>query len=198
MEEILQSIRKIIAEDDTAPKDAAAKPSEPDEPGGSDVLELTEVVKEDGTPVSAAPEAPSADILNQIDQALTVEKPVEKQAEKPVEPVAAKPPEPEKPAVAATPAPVAPPAAAVAPAPAEPLMAEAPAAAVADTFKNLRNKEDPLPPLVTTPAPAFRSGLTVEDMVTDMLRPMMKDWLDNNLPAIVERIVEREVRRLTK
>jgi cell pole-organizing protein PopZ len=35
-------------------------------------------------------------------------------------------------------------------------------------------------------------------MVMDMLRPMMKSWLDANLPVIVERIVEREVRKLIR
>ncbi|MDE3016975.1 MAG: DUF2497 domain-containing protein, partial [Pseudomonadota bacterium] len=35
-------------------------------------------------------------------------------------------------------------------------------------------------------------------MVEQMLRPLMKSWLDVNLPPIVERIVEREVKKLTK
>jgi cell pole-organizing protein PopZ len=31
-----------------------------------------------------------------------------------------------------------------------------------------------------------------------MLRPMLKDWLDNNLPAIVEAAVQREVERIAR
>ncbi|MFI4998568.1 MAG: DUF2497 domain-containing protein [Reyranellales bacterium] len=41
-------------------------------------------------------------------------------------------------------------------------------------------------------------GKTIEDMVKEMLRPMLKDWLDRNLPAMVERFVEREIVRLTR
>jgi cell pole-organizing protein PopZ len=39
---------------------------------------------------------------------------------------------------------------------------------------------------------------TVETLVEDMLRPMMKAWLDEHLPAIVERKVDAEIRRLTE
>ena len=41
-------------------------------------------------------------------------------------------------------------------------------------------------------------GKTIEELVKEMLRPMLKDWLDRNLPAVVERYVEREVVRLTR
>lgn len=44
-----------------------------------------------------------------------------------------------------------------------------------------------------------RSGETsLEGMTRDLLRPMLKDWLDNNLPPIVEAMVEREITRITK
>lgn len=44
-----------------------------------------------------------------------------------------------------------------------------------------------------------RSGETsLEGLVRDMLRPMLKDWLDSNLPPIVEAMVEREITRITK
>ncbi len=42
------------------------------------------------------------------------------------------------------------------------------------------------------------SGNTLEDVVRDMLRPMLKDWLDKNLPAIIERQVSRELEKMTK
>lgn len=41
-------------------------------------------------------------------------------------------------------------------------------------------------------------GRTLEDIVTDLLRPLVKEWLDANLPAIVEEKVEDEVQRLAR
>jgi cell pole-organizing protein PopZ len=41
-------------------------------------------------------------------------------------------------------------------------------------------------------------GRSLEDIVTEMLRPMIKDWLDANLPAIVEEKVEEEVQRVAR
>ncbi len=41
-------------------------------------------------------------------------------------------------------------------------------------------------------------GQTLENIVTDMLRPMIKEWLDANLPAIVEEKVEEEVQRVAR
>lgn len=44
-----------------------------------------------------------------------------------------------------------------------------------------------------------RSGETsLEGLTRDLLRPMLKDWLDTNLPPIVEAMVEREITRITK
>jgi cell pole-organizing protein PopZ len=44
-----------------------------------------------------------------------------------------------------------------------------------------------------------RSGETsLEALTRDLLRPMLKDWLDTNLPPIVEAMVEREITRITK
>ncbi len=44
-----------------------------------------------------------------------------------------------------------------------------------------------------------RSGETsLEGLTRELLRPMLKDWLDNNLPPIVEAMVEREITRITK
>jgi hypothetical protein len=41
-------------------------------------------------------------------------------------------------------------------------------------------------------------GRTLEDIVVEMLRPMVKEWLDANLPAIVEEKVEEEVQRVAR
>ncbi len=37
---------------------------------------------------------------------------------------------------------------------------------------------------------------TIEDMVREMLRPLLKEWLNSNLPHLVERVVQDEVSRL--
>ncbi len=39
-------------------------------------------------------------------------------------------------------------------------------------------------------------GVTLEDIVRDALRPMLKDWLDENLPTLIERLVSQELERL--
>ncbi len=41
-------------------------------------------------------------------------------------------------------------------------------------------------------------GRTLEDLVVEMLRPMIKDWLDTNLAQIVEEKVEEEVQRVAR
>ena len=37
----------------------------------------------------------------------------------------------------------------------------------------------------------------LEALVKDMLRPMLKDWLDQRLPEMVEELVTREIARIT-
>jgi uncharacterized protein len=39
---------------------------------------------------------------------------------------------------------------------------------------------------------------TLEDLVKEMLRPMLKSWLDDNLPRLVERIVKAEIERVSR
>jgi uncharacterized protein len=39
---------------------------------------------------------------------------------------------------------------------------------------------------------------TLEDLVKEMLRPMLKSWLDDNLPSLVERIVRVEIERVSR
>jgi hypothetical protein len=41
-------------------------------------------------------------------------------------------------------------------------------------------------------------GLTIDALVRDMLRPMLKEWLDENLPHVVERMVEKEIARISR
>jgi len=39
---------------------------------------------------------------------------------------------------------------------------------------------------------------TLEDLVHETLRPMLKSWLDENLPSVVERMVQAEIERVTR
>jgi uncharacterized protein len=43
-----------------------------------------------------------------------------------------------------------------------------------------------------------RSAELADGMVRDMLRPMVKTWLDDNLPAMVERLVRDEIQRIAR
>ncbi|MDR6290169.1 MULTISPECIES: DUF2497 domain-containing protein [Inquilinus] len=45
-------------------------------------------------------------------------------------------------------------------------------------------------------AVAVHKSQTVDDLVREMLRPLLKEWLDANLPRLVEQAVEREVSRI--
>lgn len=175
MEEILQSIRKIIADDGDEAKPDAVNGHANGSVGASDILELTDAIEEAPapTPVISAQSA-TDDILNSIDMAL------------------------------ATPAPVAAPIPAVAPTPVamndqayiDSLLSTESATAASSAFKKLAPVEAPIAPPQLSPSPVFQSGNTVEAMVMNSLRPMLKEWLDANLPKIVEHIVEREVRKL--
>jgi len=43
-----------------------------------------------------------------------------------------------------------------------------------------------------------KDGRTLEDVVRELLRPLLKEWLDQNLPRIVETKVEEEVQRIAR
>ena len=43
-----------------------------------------------------------------------------------------------------------------------------------------------------------KNARTLEDLVKEMLRPMLKSWLDDNLPSLVERIVRAEIERVSR
>ncbi len=45
---------------------------------------------------------------------------------------------------------------------------------------------------------AARSQKTFDDMAQEMLQPMLRDWLDNNLPVLVERLVREEIERVAR
>ncbi len=43
-----------------------------------------------------------------------------------------------------------------------------------------------------------KNSRTVENLIEDMMRPMIKSWLDENLPVIVERLVKAEIERVAR
>lgn len=215
MEEILQSIRSIIAEDgDTGKPAATSKPLTEEGPQGSEVLELTEMVNEDGTPLasppietpepdtleldSPLPEEPAEDVLSKID-ALTPPAPQAAPPPPPMpEPVAAEPVAmDEAPAAIEIPSPSLPPSSPVEPSPMpkDSLISDETAAVSAAALKKLAQQKDEADQAMVTSIP-LRSGETVEDLVIEALKPMLKEWLNMNLAGIVQRIVEKEVRRL--
>jgi len=173
MEEILASIRRIIADDQdsgrAAPPPIRSVP--PPEPEPEDVLDLAEL--------RPPPPAPGLDLDheevsfrepdNQIDfDAIPVD-------DEPGEPEAFEPPPPVRPAPAAAPAPAS-----------EALLSNAANASVAGAFQMLSTT-------VLTSNPR-----TLEDLVQEMLRPMLKGWLDENLPPLVERLVRQEIERIAR
>jgi cell pole-organizing protein PopZ len=44
----------------------------------------------------------------------------------------------------------------------------------------------------------IQNARTLEDLVKEMLRPMLKHWLDDNLPGMVERLVRAEIERVSR
>lgn len=172
MEDILTSIKRIIAEDaeNGAPIRARRRPAPPpvEDFVEDDVLELSEQAPE---PV-AAPEP-------------VVVEPVA------MEPMVEPAPMPMSPPVAAAAEPVAPPAPIAAP-----QAAPAPETIVSpQTAEASRAQLDSLSRLIVKPETAGAD--TLEGLVRDMLRPMLSDWLDSNLPEIVESMVAKEIARIT-
>ena len=59
-----------------------------------------------------------------------------------------------------------------------------------------RQKLDQLSSLAAS-APPVPQGNPLEEMLREMLRPVLKQWLDENLPRIVDEHVKREISRIT-
>lgn len=199
MEEILASIRRIISENDDPNAAAATKPAAaPDArpPTAEDgVLELTDMVGADGKVVNLAA-AKSAPAVNIPEPPAKEEFPT--MAEPTPEP-APKSPAAEMPADDIE-------LAASEPAPAarsnsdDSLLAAGTAAASTAAFAALaqqlgRKADDGAQP---TASLSIGSGRTLEDLVKEMLRPMLSEWLDANLPGLVERMVKREIERIVR
>jgi uncharacterized protein len=70
--------------------------------------------------------------------------------------------------------------------PARPLMSSATSAAVDSAFNTLAHTV------------LVQNARTLEDLVKDMLQPLLKSWLDDNLPGLVERLVRAEIERVSR
>ncbi len=64
-----------------------------------------------------------------------------------------------------------------------------------ETAQATRGALDALSRLLVKPEP--NTDGTLEGLVREMLRPMLSEWLDANLPAIVESVVAREIAKIT-
>ena len=184
MEEILASIRRIISEDDqpaetsapvAAPEPEAAAAPEPAPFPTPEPEPVTAEADDDVLDLTETYEAPAVETIGDLDVST------------PEEPVVAYQPEPEpEPAPATAPD-------------YDALVGESAAASAASAFAGLHALKKPAAP---APAPTgdlnFLSGATVEGMVAEMLRPMLKSWLDANLPGIVEDAVRKEVERISR
>jgi len=185
MEEILASIRRIIAEDGDAaapavamadgaapapaaaaapapaPVAVAAPVAPPKPPPIDDILELTEVVEPDEPAIEAAPPPP--------------------------EPPPQRVPE-FTPAIVANerPAPAAP--------AGERIVSPATAAASVAAFSQIAS----LSAARDRDLPLGAGHLTLETLVREELRPILKAWLDQHLPDTVERLVQEEIAQLVR
>ncbi len=209
MEEILASIRRIISEDDApaetaeaAPAQAEAEPEPEPQPEPEPVEAQAESVSPalmDETPSTEEPAASEEDVLELTD---TYEAPAASEsigdldvspAGDDVDPfptggdsesVSAS--EPERPAD--TPS--------IDPAPKayDSLVGDSAAASAASAFAGLASSlRKPEPMETSTP-----SGPTLDELARALLRPMLKEWLDANLPGIVEAQVRKEVERIAR
>jgi uncharacterized protein len=75
------------------------------------------------------------------------------------------------------------------------LVSDRAAGAATGAFAKLSQAVQRTPPEL---AIADDSGRTVEQFVEDMMRPMLREWLDENLPTMVERIVQKEIQRIVR
>ena len=46
--------------------------------------------------------------------------------------------------------------------------------------------------------PGRPGNVTLEDMTRDMLRPLLKTWLDQNLPSLIEKMVAKEIEKISR
>lgn len=70
---------------------------------------------------------------------------------------------------------------------------------VSASFEKLNRAVIDVEPAPSTPAPAASGGSkSLEDLAREMLRPMLQEWMDKNLPDLVEKHVQREIERMAR
>ena len=195
MEEILASIRRIISEND----DPAAAPTKapPGKGAGAQqtvgddgVLELTDMVGNDGKVVNIAAAKATASV--NIPEPRAIEEPpmadpTPKIIDVPADDVELSAAEPAPKRARTT-------------VDDDALVGAASAAVSTSAFAALAHElsrkdgDDD----TTTGSLSIGSGRTLEDLVKEMIRPMLREWLDANLPGMVERMVKREIERLVR
>ncbi len=200
MEEILASIRRIIADDDATktPQPAEASkpvlpPAPPAAPPMAQPPRVLAAPPRASAPASAPEAAPVAvvpkDIAGEDEQSAEILELSESMAAVP--PPAARAPQPMPAPQFRTidgnsdvdfdedaDRPMAP--------PAPSLISRATSAAVDSAFNSLAQTV------------LVQNARTLEDLVREMLRPMLKSWLDENLPNVVERMVRAEIERVSR
>jgi cell pole-organizing protein PopZ len=167
MEEILSSIKRIIADEDRAtpraPRRAAVVSGDRivrlDDDGDDQILELTEALTDDSD--------------SQEDEDVTEMPAARAKSAKPAKPMRARE---GSAAISAT-------------VPDATVLSDMSAKAARDSLDNLSK-------MLVRPSDDTQSN-TLEGLVRDMLRPMLKEWLDKNLPVVVETMVKREIDRIT-
>lgn len=128
----------------------------------------------------APPPSPEEPDVLALDSSMLVEEPPQRTPPPPL------PDEPEPLAAVATPALSDPPE----PAPSgllAPAAAAAAAASVGTLVRTLSEHQS---------ISVYRGGPTLEDIVREEMRPILKAWLDDNLPPLVERLVKAEIERV--
>lgn len=80
---------------------------------------------------------------------------------------------------------------------AEELVSTASADAARQSLEALTAAIAPAAAVTTAPQAAASPARTMEDVVLEALRPMLKNWLDTNLPPLVEAMVAKEISRIT-
>jgi cell pole-organizing protein PopZ len=76
------------------------------------------------------------------------------------------------------------------------LVSSAAAAASVSALAQLATIPQPRDPVGSMPL--ANSSRTLEELIRDLLTPMLKQWLDSNLPALVERLVHEEIQRMSR
>lgn len=195
IEEILASIRQIISDEDAAPAEKAPTPApvvevkaapepepalepEPEEEE-EDVLELTLNMKDEPEDIDILDEEPDIDFdvaLAEINETLASD-----MAEATPEPVFE---EPEEIMVAAEPT-----------KDFDDILSEQVKSAALSSMAKLASGMPISKPAAT---PRQYEGVTLEDIVRDLLNPMLRDWMDDNLPPLVERLVQKELEKLAR